>query len=84
MLIKSGYGPATQWFDYKPSFKKEQEIIRVEWDLGTMSVVLPADIASYLVANRYARPMTEIELKEYEAPSPLAEEKWPTSKTGGE
>lgn len=72
MLISSGQGVDTQWFDYRPGFY--QPITRVEWDQGTMSVVLPSDVAGYLLKQGYARLMTPLELEEYTAPPPLAEE----------
>jgi hypothetical protein len=73
MLIVSGYGEDTQWFDYKPGYFAD--VIRIEWDKNTMSVVLPSDAANYLLAKGYARPMTEAELAEYTAPPPPVEEK---------
>lgn len=63
MLVVSGTGVDSQWFDYRPGFTLP--VIRIEWEKGTMSVVLPADVASYLVTTGYARPLTADELKEY-------------------
>jgi hypothetical protein len=68
MLVRTGVGPETQWFMYKPGYFSEPT--RVEWDKDTMSVSLPGDIADYLVRNGYARPMTEAEIEEYTAPPP--------------
>ena len=53
MLRVSGKGEETQWFDYRPGFFSE--IIRVEWENDTMEAILPSDIASFLVANGYAK-----------------------------
>lgn len=63
MLVVSGTGVDSQWFDYRPGFTRP--VTRIEWEKETMSVLLPADIASYLVQNRYARPLTADEWKEY-------------------
>ncbi len=54
MLVSSGQGSDSQWFDYRPSFFTD--IVRVEWDLDTMDVELPAHAADYLVRNGYAKP----------------------------
>lgn len=80
MLIVSGHGEDSQWFDYVPAFHVPP--VRIEWDLGTMSVELPEDAANALISRGYARLMTEAEIKEYTAPPLQAEENWPTSKRG--
>lgn len=72
MLVVSGSGPDTQWFDYRPAFF--QPIIRVEWELGTMFAALPDDVAGYLLSHGYARAMTEAEIEEYTAPPEPAPE----------
>jgi len=63
MLVVSGTGVDSQWFDYRPSYRSS--VIRIEWEKDTMSILLPADIASYLMKNGYARALTEDETKEY-------------------
>ncbi|WP_157787934.1 hypothetical protein [Bradyrhizobium elkanii] len=63
MLVATGKGADTQWFDYRPAFFAE--IVRVEWDSDTMSVVLPVDVSEYLLRNHYAREMTNEEAGVY-------------------
>lgn len=52
MLVSSGKGEDSQWFDYRPSFFGD--IIRVEWDLGTMDAALHSDVAEFLIKHGYA------------------------------
>lgn len=68
MLVVSGSGPDTQWFDYRPGFF--YPVIRVEWEKDTMFAALPDDVAGYLLSHGYARAMTETEIEEYTAPPP--------------
>lgn len=71
MKIASGKSADTQWFDYRPGYFSD--MVRVEWDRDTMSAVLPADVADYLLRNRYAREMTDKEAQAYNreiAPEP--------------
>ena len=72
MLVVSGTGPDTQWFDYRPAFF--QPVIRVEWEKDTMFAALPNDVAGYLLSHGYARAMTEAEIEEYTAPPEPAPE----------
>ena len=68
MLVTSGHGPDSQWFDYRPSFFANP--VRVEWEKDTKNVALPEDVASFLVKGGYAREMTEREAEEYTSPPP--------------
>lgn len=63
MRVVSGKSKDTQWFDYRPGFFSE--IVRVEWDIDTMNVVLPLDVSEYLLRNNYARVMTNEEAREF-------------------
>jgi hypothetical protein len=67
MLVSSGQNDKVQWFEYRPSYFGD--IIRVEWDAGTMNAALPEDVASYLLGNGYARAMTDDESKAYDGPA---------------
>jgi hypothetical protein len=63
MLHKSGEGEDSRWFDYVTHFFGDPQ--RVEWEKDTMSVVLPAQTADYIVKNKWARLMTEPEVQAY-------------------
>lgn len=54
MLVVSGQGSDSQWFEYRPTFFGD--IVRVEWNIDTMQAELPSNIAEYLLKNGYARP----------------------------
>lgn len=59
----SGQGPDSQWFDFKAGFYAP--VTRVEWELGTMHIVLPQTTADILIRSGYARLMTSQEREEY-------------------
>ena len=59
----SGQGTDSQWFDFRAGFFTP--VTRVEWDLGTMHIVLPLTTADTLIRNGYARLMTSQEREEY-------------------
>jgi hypothetical protein len=63
MLHVSGRGKDSQWFDFKPVVIGPT--IRVEWDLGTMLIVVPHDTATTMIRNGHARLMTSQEKEEY-------------------
>jgi len=71
MLVVSGQGHDTQWFDYVTNYFAQPT--RVEWDKGTMFAVLPSDTAGFLMTRNYARLMTEAEIEEYTAPAQKSE-----------
>ena len=59
----SGKGPDSQWFDFSSGGYAPP--IRVEWDLDTMHIVVPENIATSLIRNGHARSMTSQEREEY-------------------
>jgi len=59
----SGKGPDSQWFDFSSGGYAPP--IRVEWDLDTMHIVVPENIATSLIRNGHARSMTSQERDEY-------------------
>lgn len=63
MLHKSGQGTDSQWFDYRPGYY--QDIVRIEWDLNTMDILLPVDAAEMLIKHAWAREMTSEEATAY-------------------
>ena len=63
MLHRSGEGEDSRWFDYvRHDFDDTQ---RVEWEKDSMSVVLPAQTADFLLRRKWARLMTEPEVQAY-------------------
>ncbi|MEY9235395.1 hypothetical protein ABIF78_007718 [Bradyrhizobium japonicum] len=65
MLVKTGEDERAnvRWFAYRPRFFGD--IIRIEWERNTMSVVLPVDVANQLIDRGYAVPMIEREVRDY-------------------
>lgn len=57
MLVVSGRGEDSQWFDYKPTFFSGS--IRVEWEKETMNIILPSDVADALISRGYAIRLEE-------------------------
>ena len=72
----SAQGPDSQWFDFTTGFFSDTT--RVEWELGTMHIVLPKPTADLLVSYGYARLMTSQERAEY----PLSTKNETTNKGG--
>jgi hypothetical protein len=67
MLVKpSGMDDEFQWFDYLVRFYDETPT-RYLWDKGTTLAAFPADVAEFLVKQRYARFMTASEVQAYNA-----------------
>jgi hypothetical protein len=66
----SGKGKDSQWFDYRGTFNGP--VTRIEWELGSMFVILPQAEAEPLVRNGHARYMTQQEIKEYEVSGELS------------
>jgi hypothetical protein len=65
MNVTSGKNDEIQWFEFKTSYLAPASVYRVEWEIETMDVVIPADTASWLIKNGYARPMTTSEARAY-------------------
>lgn len=65
MKVTSGRDDEIQWFVFKTSYVASAPILRVEWDIETMDVVIPAETANWLIKNGYARPMTASEARAY-------------------
>jgi len=65
MNVVSGSDDEIKWFEFKTSYLAPAPIFRVEWEIETMDVVIPADTASWLVKNGYARSMTASEARAY-------------------
>ena len=63
MLHASGESTESRWFDY--SMHDFGETQRVEWETDSMSVVLPAQTADFLIRKKWARLMTEPEVQAY-------------------
>jgi hypothetical protein len=65
MLVVTGEDERSniKWFAYRPRFFSD--IIRIEWERDTMSVVLPVDVANQLIDRGYALPMMEREVRDY-------------------
>jgi hypothetical protein len=63
MLVASGETDEIKWFEYRPSFFGST--IRIEWEKDTMSAVLQADVANYLIEKGYARLMKASEVTAY-------------------
>ena len=63
MTRVSGTGPDSQWFDFKTN--GFSPTVRIEWDLGTMHIVVPENTATTLIRNGHARAMTSQEREEY-------------------
>lgn len=63
MNLASGKGTDSQWFDFSSGGYAPP--IRVEWDLDTMHIVVPHNIATALIRNGHARVMTSQEREEY-------------------
>jgi len=63
MRFASGGDDEIQWFEFVPSYFAA--VIRIEWELDTMSVVLPAEMAGTLIKKGYARWMKTSEAKAY-------------------
>ena len=70
MKVVSGKGEDSQWFDYRPGFF--HDIVRVEWDLGTMDAALQTDAAEYLIRHGYAE-----RLSPEQEPAPIVQEQEP-------
>jgi hypothetical protein len=84
MLLKSGEGDDSQWFDFHMVGHGEPPL-RIEWRKETMNAVIPENIAKFLVDRKYARAMTDEEVraiepekKEEEPPPKPKKEKGPT------
>jgi len=77
MNVVSGQGPDSQWFDF--SSGGFAPATRIEWELGTMHIVIPQNTAAILIRNGYARLMTSQEREEYA----LASEKTDPPTKGG-
>ena len=75
----SGKGPDSQWFDFSSGGYAPP--IRIEWDLDTMHIVVPHNVAVTLIKNGHARSMTSQEREEYtlspEKTDPLTKETKP-------
>ncbi len=69
MQVVSGQSDTTKWFDYSPGYFLPT--VRIEWGADTMFVVLPNDVAHYLLSHNYARAMTEDEIEDYTKPIEL-------------
>ena len=65
MLVSSDHNEEVQWFEFKTNYLPPAPIYRVEWEIETMFVVIPAETASWLIKNIYARPMTTTEARAY-------------------
>ena len=72
----SGKGADSQWFDFSSGGYAPP--IRIEWDLDTMHIVVPHNVATTLIKNGHARVMTSQEREEYV----LSTESVTTSKGG--
>jgi hypothetical protein len=66
MLRMTGEDDDSRWFEYRPTFFGD--IVRVEWDKGTMNAAFPTEAAGWLLRNGYAREMTEAEVDAYTTP----------------
>jgi len=71
MLHSSGSNDDINWFVYRPSFFGE--VVRLEWDAGTMFAALPSDTAGWLIQNGHARLMTDEEVERYTSPPEAVE-----------
>jgi hypothetical protein len=65
MKVTSGNDGDVQWFVFKTSYVATAPTLRVEWDVETMDVVIPAETANWLIKNGYARAMTASEARAY-------------------
>jgi hypothetical protein len=79
MLIKSGEGDDSQWFDFHMVGHGEPPT-RIEWDKETMTAVLPANIAKFLIGRKYARETTAEEVRAIEREPEKKEEVAPPPK----
>jgi len=53
MLVSSGKGDDSQWFDYRPSFYGP--VVRIEWEHDTMEAAIESSAADYLIKHGYAK-----------------------------
>jgi len=65
MLVSSGQDAEVKWFDFKTTYLPPAPITRVEWEVETMDVVIPAETANWLVKKGYARPMKASEARAF-------------------
>ena len=65
MNITSGKNDEIQWFEFKTNYLPPAPIFTIQWELGTMDVVVQAETANWLIKNGYARPMTASEARAY-------------------
>ena len=63
MLVASGQNDEIKWFEYRPGFFSPA--FKIEWEKETMSAVLQADVANYLIEKGYARLMKASEVAAY-------------------
>jgi len=52
MLLSTGRGEDSQWFDYRPQYFGP--VVRVEWELDTMDATIARDAAEWLINHGYA------------------------------
>lgn len=64
MQVVSFITDDSQVFRYKTHMMADYES-EVEWSLDTMFVVIPADVATFLLRENYARRMTAEEVDDY-------------------
>src|SRR5262245_51159823 len=61
----SGENKDMRWFSFRPDMFGSS--LRVEWEPGTMAIVVDANTAKVLVRHGYARGMTQEEADKYNA-----------------
>ena len=65
MLVSTNHDTDIKWFDFKMTYLPPAPVTRIEWDIDTMDVVLPVEVANWLIKNGYARLMTASEARTY-------------------